>query len=82
MAPSQTEVNGLSLPEGNADKVSVEAVVNGYVVEIHYPDKIEKLIAWSPRVMIYIIAGLFGYDVQQLELTDRVLKDSGVKTSL
>lgn len=56
-----------------AEKVCVESALNGYVVEIHYPDKVEKMIAWSVRVMIYIIAGLFGYDVEVLELKPRAI---------
>ena len=47
--------------------------MNGYVIEIHYPNKIEKMIAWSVRVMIYAIAGFFGYDIEVLELKPRTI---------
>lgn len=69
----------MSLPQEKADRLCVEAAENGYIVEIHYAHEIKKMIAWTPRVMIYIIAGLFGYDVQQLELTNH--KFDGVKAT-
>jgi hypothetical protein len=56
---------------GQADRICIEAVVNGYIVEVYYPDKVEKMIAWTPRVVIYLLAGLLGYDVQRLEMTGR-----------
>lgn len=46
------------------ERICLEPAINGYILEIKYPDKTEKIILGNARVMMHLLAGLLGYDLE------------------
>lgn len=59
-SPERSEaVRGISVK-----KLCIEPVSNGYVIEVIRSEKNERWVMGNARVMLHLLAGLLGYDLE------------------
>ena len=51
------------------ERICIERVINGYIIEIKYPEKTKKMIMGNARVMMHLLAGILGFDLEIAKMT-------------
>ena len=57
------------------ERICIERVINGYIIEIKYPEKTKKMIMGNARVMMHLLAGILGYDLEIAKMTPKNTTD-------
>lgn len=52
-------------------RLCIEPVSNGYVIEVIRSEKNERWIMGNARVMLHLLAGLLGYDLEIKSMTPK-----------
>jgi hypothetical protein len=52
-------------------KLCIEPVSNGYVIDVIWAEKNERWIMGNARVMLHLLAGLLGYDLEIKSMTPK-----------